>query len=472
MSQANDRATILVVDDEAAIRESLRMILEFEGYQVEEARHGADALARLGEVSPDAILLDIRMPELDGIEVLRALRERGNEAPVLMISGHADLGTALEAARHGAYDFFEKPLQRERVLLALRNAVEASRLKRENQTLRQEPDDLIGSSASMRRLRETIDRAAPTLATVLITGESGTGKELVADAIHRASPRAAKAYVQVNCAAIPEELIESELFGHEKGSFTGAVRRQTGKFVAANGGSIFLDEIGDMSQRTQAKVLRVLQSGEVEPVGAEKTLRVDVRVIAATNRDLEKDIASGRFREDLFYRLNVVPIRTPPLRERVEDLPQLVEYFVRRLSRVQPTRAKRFAPEAIAQMQTLPWRGNIRELKNLVERLMILSVDDVVARQDVLLATGGGAPGLSDALLSVATLREFRELSEELFIRKKLEENDWNVTQTAQAIDTPRSNLYKKLEAYGIRRQGSAASAESAEDESEADATL
>jgi two-component system nitrogen regulation response regulator NtrX len=467
MSRGNDRATVLVVDDEAAIRESLRMILEFEGYQVEEARHGAEALARLSELSPDAILLDIRMPELDGIEVLRALRERGNQAPVLMISGHADLGTALEAARHGAYDFFEKPLQRERVLLALRNAVEASQLKRENQSLRQQPDDLIGASAVMRRLREMIDRAAPTLATVLITGESGTGKELVADAIHRASPRAAKAYVQVNCAAIPEELIESELFGHEKGSFTGAVRRQTGKFVAAHGGSIFLDEIGDMSQRTQAKVLRVLQSGEVEPVGAEKTLRVDVRVIAATNRDLDKDIASGRFREDLFYRLNVVPIRTPPLRERVEDIPQLIEYFLRRLGRVQPTRAKKFAPEAIAQMQTLPWRGNIRELKNLVERLLILSAEDVVSRQDVLLATGGGAPGMSDALLSVATLREFRELSEELFIRKKLEANDWNVTQTAQAIDTPRSNLYKKLEAYGIRRQGIALAPEN---ETEADA--
>jgi two-component system nitrogen regulation response regulator NtrX len=299
-----------------------------------------------------------------------------------------------------------------------------------------------------------VDRAAPTPATVLITGESGTGKELVARALHEGSPRSSKPLVQVNCAAIPEELIESELFGHEKGSFTGAVRKQTGKFVAAHGGTIFLDEVGDMSARTQAKVLRVLQSGEVEPVGSEKQVRVDVRVIAATNRDLEDEIEAGRFRQDLFYRLNVVPVRTPPLRERLEDVPVLVDYFVRRYSRLNNYRPRPFDDDALAYLQALPWPGNVRELKNLVERLLILAPGDSVSRDDVIAIAGGARPDdLGGAVFAVQTLREFRETAEKLFILRKLEENDWNVTQTAQAIDTPRSNLYKKLDQYDIRRE-------------------
>jgi two-component system, NtrC family, nitrogen regulation response regulator NtrX len=447
------RASILVVDDEAAIRDSLRMILEYEGYRVEEAGSGREALTRAAERTPDAVVLDVKMPEMDGLEVLRQLHERGFEMPVLVISGHGDVPTAVEATRRGAYDFFEKPLQRERVLLSLRNAVESHRLANENRTLRLEADDLIGSSPAMRRLRETIERAAPTPATVLVTGESGTGKELVARAIHRRSPRSGRALVQVNCAAIPEELIESELFGHEKGSFTGAVRRQTGKFVTADGGTIFLDEIGDLSARAQAKVLRVLQNGEVEPVGAERTVRVDVRVIAATNRRLEDEIAAGRFREDLFYRLNVVPIRTPPLRERLEDVPLLVDYFVRRYAAQNNYRPRDFEPAALELLSALPWKGNVRELKNLVERLLILAPGDAIGRDDVLAATGGARPDLGSAALAVKTLREFRETAERLFILRKLEENDWNVTQTAQAIDTPRSNLYKKLDQYEIRRE-------------------
>jgi two-component system nitrogen regulation response regulator NtrX len=447
------RASILVVDDEASIRDSLRMILEYEGYRVEEASSGRQALARVAERAPDAVLLDVKMPEMDGLEVLRALGERGYEMPVLVISGHADVPTAVEATRRGAFDFFEKPLQRERVLLSLRNAVESHRLQSENRTLKPEPDELIGSSAAMRRLRETLERAAPTPATVLVTGESGTGKELVARAIHRLSPRAARALVQVNCAAIPEELIESELFGHEKGSFTGAVRRQTGKFVTADGGTIFLDEIGDLSARAQAKVLRVLQNGEVEPVGAEKTVRVDVRVIAATNRDLEDEIAGGRFREDLFYRLNVLPVRTPPLRERLEDVPVLVDYFVRRYTDQNNYRLREFDPGALELLGALPWKGNVRELKNLVERLLILAPGDRITREDVVAAAGGARPDLGGALLAVKTLREFRETAERLFIQRKLEENDWNVTQTAQDIDTPRSNLYKKLDQYDIKRE-------------------
>jgi two-component system, NtrC family, nitrogen regulation response regulator NtrX len=459
---------VLVVDDEGAIRDSLRMILEYEGYRVEEASGGAEAVAKVASLAPQAIILDIKMPEIDGLEVLRVLGNRGYEMPVLVISGHADLATAVEATRRGAYDFFEKPLQRERVLLSLKNAIENNRLQRDSRSRPAvEPEDLVGDSPPMRRVREMVERAAPTPATVLITGESGTGKELVARAIHRQSPRKNGALVQVNCAAIPDELIESELFGHEKGSFTGAVRRQTGKFVSAHGGTIFLDEVGDMSPRTQAKVLRVLQNGEVEPVGAEKTVQVDVRVVAATNRDLEAEIGAGRFREDLFYRLNVVPLRTPPLRERLEDVPVLVDWFVRRYTQADNYRPKKFTPDAMAQLQAMPWRGNVRELKNLVERLLILTAGDVIDRRDVLAVAGARDAALPESLFALKALRDFRDEAERLFILHKLERNDWNVTQTAQAIDTPRSNLYKKMEQYGIRRAGSAA-AERPEDADEA----
>jgi two-component system nitrogen regulation response regulator NtrX len=453
--RATRRASVLVVDDEAAIRDSLRMILEYEGYRVEEASSGREALARASERPLNAMFLDVKMPEMDGLEVLKTLRERGVDLPVVVISGHGDIATAVEATRRGAFDFLEKPLQRDRVLLALRNAVETDRLQRENRRLRPEPEELIGESAVMRELRRTIERAAPTTATVLITGESGTGKELVARALHRASQRHAHPLIQVNCAAIPEELIESELFGHEKGSFTGAVRKQIGKFVAADSGTVFLDEIGDMSARTQAKVLRVLQDGEVEPVGAASTVHVDVRVVAATNRDLAKEIENGRFREDLYYRLNVIPVETPPLRERLEDLPLLVEHFVDRFAREHGYPHRRFSSEALGALAGMPWRGNVRELRNLVERLLILATGETVGAKDVATITGSAVePELETALLGHRTLREFREASEKLFLLHKLREQNWNVTRTAQLIETPRSNLYKKMEQYEIRRDG------------------
>ena len=454
MAKSRDatRAAVLIVDDEASIRESLRMILEYESYRVDEAKSGPEALVKVAERAPDAVLLDIKMPEMDGLAVLTAMRERGYEMPVLMISGHADLNTAVDATRRGAYDFFEKPLERERVLVSLRNAVNAHRLSTENRVLRHEPDDMVGASPAIQRLRDTIEKAAPTPATVLITGESGTGKELVARSIHNQSPRKERPFVQVNCAAIPDELIESELFGHEKGSFTGAMRKQMGKFVAADSGTIFLDEIGDMSARTQAKVLRALQSGEVEPVGAATSIRVDVRVVAATHRDLEQAIAEGDFREDLYYRLNVIPVRTPPLRERMDDVPLLVDYFVRRYAEANNYRPKEFSSEALEHLKTLPWKGNVRELKNLVERLLILSPKAEIGKQDVISSAGGAQPEISESLLAVKTLREFRDLSERLFLLHKLEDNGWNVTQTAQSVETPRSNLYKKMEQYDIRR--------------------
>jgi two-component system nitrogen regulation response regulator NtrX len=449
------KASILVVDDEAAIRESLRMVLEFEGYRVEEAKNGLEALQKVRERPPHAILLDLRMPEMDGAETLRSLRERGYDMPVLVVSGHADIATAVEMTRRGAFDFFEKPFQSDRLLVSVRNAVEARRLSEDKEGAPGGVDSslLIGVSPTMRRLRETIELAAPTTATVLVTGESGTGKELVARAIHESSARRGQAFVQVNCAAIPEELIESELFGHEKGSFTGAVRRQTGKFVAADGGTIFLDEVGDMSARTQAKVLRVLESGDVEPIGADKVVKVNVRVVAATNRKLEDEIREGRFREDLFYRLNVVPIRTPPLRERLEDVPLLVEHFSRRFCEANNYRRKRFAPEALELLQMLPFKGNVRELRNMVERLLILTPGDVIGREAVAGAAGSARVELGQSFQGLKTLREFRDQAEKLFLVQKLGDHQWNVTQTALAIDTPRSNLYKKMEQYEIRRR-------------------
>ncbi|HEV2718477.1 MAG TPA: sigma-54 dependent transcriptional regulator [Thermoanaerobaculia bacterium] len=451
---------ILVVDDETAIREAIRMTLEYEGYRVDEARSGQDGLDKATRTAYDAILLDIKMPVLDGIEVLENLKAQRVPSPVIMVSGHADITTAVECTKRGAFDFLEKPLNRDKLLLAVRNAVRQQKLEEENTELRDRVErdyQIVGEAPAMKALRGQIDLAAPTKATVLIEGESGTGKELVAREIHRRSSRANAMFVQVNCAAIPEELIESELFGHEKGSFTGAVRKQTGKFVAADGGTIFLDEIGDMSLRTQAKVLRVLQEGEVEPVGAATVVKVDVRVIAATNKDLTEEIRAGRFREDLFYRLNVIPIRTPPLRERKEDIPLLAQHFAKVFSQEYNKHEKKFAPAALKALQDAAWRGNVRELRNMIERLVIMIPSDTIDIGDLPAEFFRAATEIIASAMRLSTLQEFKDEAEKAFIVAKLREHGWNVSKTAEAIDTPRSNLYKKIEQYNIKREGGGA---------------
>ncbi len=431
------------------------MILEYEGYQVTTASDGKTALAALEADRMDAVLLDIKMPGMDGLEILDRIVEREGAPPVLMISGHGDIATAVEATRRGAADFLEKPPERERILISLANALSRNSLAAENERLRRKLEEesvLVGKSAPMQRLRAEVARAAPTSATVLIVGESGTGKELVAREIHKGSKVAGGPFIQVNCAAIPEELIESELFGHEKGSFTGAVRKQVGKFVEADGGTIFLDEIGDMSARAQAKVLRVLEAGEVEPVGAARVRQVSVRVIAATNRDLTESIKEGHFREDLYFRLNVLPVRTPPLRERTEDIPELVEHFTRLFSQRDNRKPRRFAPGALGVLKARSWAGNVRELKNLVERVLIMADSDPIEAGDLPPEARVSPTEISERGLELGTLSAFKEYAEREFLVAKLRENGWNISRTAEVINTPRSNLYKKIEHHKISR--------------------
>ena len=446
---------ILVVDDEQNIRKSLKMILEYEDYAFLEAADGEEALDIVEEtVGLDLILLDVKLPGRDGLEVLAELKKKPYSPEVIMISGHGVIQTAVEATKLGAFDFLEKPLHRERVLLSIRNALNQNKLLRECQDLRKKAEkkfELIGNHPSMKKLWKEMLKTAPTNATVLIYGESGTGKELVARAIHSHSLRAKENFIQVNCAAIPEELIESELFGHEKGAFTGATEKKLGKFEQADGGTIFLDEIGDMSLRTQSKVLRVLEEGEVQKVGSSKINRVDVRIVAATNKDLKKEIKEGNFREDLFFRLNVVPLQSPPLREKKEDIPLLVEYFLKNYVEENNFKVKKFSKGAIDAMMKFPWKGNIRELKNIVERLIIMTEENVIEQKDLPEQVRGEVHVYLPGTKTTKTLKEFRELAEKDFILAKLEENDWNISQTAREVDTPRSNLYKKLEQYGIK---------------------
>jgi len=460
---------ILVIDDEAPIRDSLKMTLEYEGYDVIGAATGQEGLALAEREAPDLVLLDVKMPGMDGIEVLERLRNMNDSLPVVVVSGHGTISTAVEATKKGAFDFIEKPFASERVLVSLRNALDSRQLRDENRVLKKAVEirhQMIGESAGLKHVMAAVSRAAPTNATVLITGESGVGKELVARTIHRNSLRSRERFVQVNCAAIPEELIESELFGHEKGSFTGATEKQIGKFEQADRGTIFLDEVGDMSAKTQAKVLRVLQEGEVERLGSARTVKVDVRVIAATNKNLEEEIEKGRFREDLYFRLAVIPIHVPPLRERQDDIAPLVRHYMDYFSRENNVRPKRIAPAALDALTRYRWRGNIRELRNTVERMIIMTGGDTIDVADLPEgvrspgAWSGGAggqappkaPSDSDAA-KAETLREFKENAERMFLVGKLRENGWNISKTAEVIGTPRSNLYKKLEQYQISQE-------------------
>jgi two-component system nitrogen regulation response regulator NtrX len=453
------KAKVLIIDDEEAIRSSLKMIFEYKDYECVLAANGEAGLKIAERENPDVVFLDIKMPQMDGMEVLKRLKAEDPSPPVVMISGHADVATAFEASKLGAFDFIEKPLESDRVLLVTRNAVEQGRLKKKVAGFREGEVGryrMVGVSGVLDQVRESVARAAPTNATVLIIGESGAGKELVARAIHRNSLRKDQEFVQVNCAAIPEELIESELFGHEKGSFTGATEKQIGKFELADKGTIFLDEVGVMRQRTQSKVLRVLQEGEVERIGSQKTIKVDVRVIAATNKNLEEAIEKGDFREDLYFRLSVIPIRVPPLRERAEDIPPLVEHFLAQFAAENNIRRKTLTPEAMAVLKRNPWRGNVRELKNTIERLLIMVPQDEIGPDqlaDVLRRPAEGGSGGGAAADPPGSLKDFKESAERSFLVQKLRESRWNISATAAAIGTPRSNLYKKLEHYGISQE-------------------
>jgi len=451
-------ARILVVDDEEGIRKILQQVLSYEGHDVRTASGGGEAFTVFPEFRPELTFLDVKMARMDGLEVLDRLRETDPTALVVMISGHGSIETAVEATRRGAYDFLEKPLDTDRLLLTIRNALQTRGLVEENVRLRGQVEtryEMVGNSFAIRGLLDRVEKVGPTDARVLITGENGTGKELVARALHRVSPRAEQRFVEVNCAAIPSELIESELFGHVKGSFTGAVTDRAGKFEQASGGTLFLDEIGDMSLAAQAKVLRALQEGIVTRVGGERPIRVDVRVIAATNKEVEKEIATGRFREDLYFRLNVVPIHVPPLRERREDIPMLVRHFMDKAIEEQRLPPRGFAPPAVDRLAHMDWPGNIRELRNTVERLLILARGNEVTAGDVERLVAGAQPAASAPgdMLAASSFAEFKERAERAYIVAKLREHDWNVSETARAVDMPRSNLYKKIERYGLLRE-------------------
>lgn len=443
------RHHILVIDDEPGIRETLCAVLEDEGYLAEAAADGAAGLVRLAESPFDCVLLDVWMPGLDGMEVLNRIQERPEaERPaVVMISGHATIETAVRATKMGAFDFLEKPLTIEKVVVVVKNSIEQRRMAMELGRLG-EPSTrypIIGESVPMKAVRQQLALMAATNGRVLIYGESGTGKELVAHAIHALSPRAKEPFVEVNCAAIPEDLIESELFGHRRGAFAGASEDKTGKIQKADGGTLFLDEVGDMSLRTQAKLLRVLDEQRVEPVGALESVRVDCRVVAATNKQLEREIDRGNFREDLFYRLNVIPFNVPALRDRVEDIPLLARHFLHEFTTAYGRKAKEFAPDALALLEDYPWPGNVRELRNLIERIVIMNPQMRIDARHVPLPVSRRAPAET-----FSSLQEVREAAEREYIFKKLEETKGNVSRTAELLGLERSHLYRKMKALGI----------------------
>jgi two-component system nitrogen regulation response regulator NtrX len=459
-------ASILVVDDEEAIVSSLGSILQDEGYEVAVAKSGVEALKIYTVDPPDLMLLDIWMPEMDGLETLRRVKELVPTAQVMVMSGHGSIETAVKAIKLGAYDYIEKPLSLENVTLRVKHALEQFRLEEENRSLRtkvQRKFELVGQSPAMQQLRQLIDTAGPTNSRVLVGGENGTGKELVARAIHLQSARADRPFVAVNCAAIPETLIESELFGHEKGSFSGATSMKRGQFEQADGGTLFLDEIGDMSLNTQAKVLRALQEQQFNRVGGTKLLKVDVRVLAASNKDLMKEIEKGTFREDLYYRLNVVPIVVPPLRERREDIPLLIRHFMKLHAEEQGLRTKEVTPDAMAVFQQYEWPGNIRELRNLIERLMIMVPGNVIDGAQASMTLQVKAPGAVSSIMPAVqtaasplftqpfdSLRDARNAFEKEYIARKLREHHWNISRTAEDLKIERSHLHRKIKLLDV----------------------
>jgi DNA-binding NtrC family response regulator len=443
--------TILIADDEQGIRDSLQKLLEFESYRVLLANDGPSALGMAREERIDLILLDIKMPGMDGLEVLSHLQEEQPELPVVIISGHGTIQTAVEATRLGAYDFIEKPIDADRILLVIRNGLEQRKLLVENISLKQKAGrytEIVGEDREIGAILETVEKVASTNARVLIMGENGTGKEMVARALHEMSPRSKESFVEVNCAAIPEELIESELFGHEKGSFTGAVSRRVGKFEMADSGTLFLDEVGDMSLNAQAKVLRVLQESIFERVGGTDPIKVDVRVIAATNKDLLAASQEGTFREDLYYRLNVVPITVPPLRRRISDLPLLVDHFLQQTAQELGQPPKKMTKRAIDKLKEYSWPGNVRELRNLIERLIILAPKATVDAEDLPPLEPGKK--IEEYFFDKESYGDFKAAVEKEYFERKLQLYGHNVSKTARKLGMQRSNLYKKLEKYGI----------------------
>lgn len=447
--------TILIIDDEKEICESIKMILEYEGYVVDYSTSAKHGLNIIEEKQISCLLLDIQMPEMSGFEVLKKVKETNPSLSVIIISAHGSVENAIKATRLGAFDFIEKPIDRDKLLISVRNAVEQVKLLTENIEIKKTLEgggEILGQSKGIKSILELIEKVAPLDTRVLITGENGTGKELVARAIHRRSQRKDKPFIEVNCAAIPNELIESELFGHEKGSFTGAFNQRIGKFELANKGTIFLDEVGDMSPQAQAKVLRAIEDGKIERVGGGKKIDVDVRIISATNKELTEEIDKEKFREDLYHRLNVIPINVPPLRERKDDIPILAEAFSKEITTRHKKPPVKFLDDAFKLFQEMNWSGNVRELKNIVERIIIIIDKREIARSDIELLLKPGQATMDDIIDESNSFQEFKEKAERAFILKQLNENNWNISKTAELLDIQRSHLYNKMKKYGIEK--------------------
>lgn len=447
---------ILIIDDEKEICESVKMILDYEGYQTDYSLLPSEGMNKLSAQNFSALLLDIQMPEMSGFEVLKRVREKNNNLAVIIITAHGSVENAIKATKLGAFDFLEKPIDRDKLLLSVRNAVDQNKLLVDNEEMKRTifgEGKILGKSKAIQEILLLIEKVAPLDTRVLITGENGTGKELVARAIHNKSFKKDKPFIEVNCAAIPNELIESELFGHEKGSFTGAMQQRIGKFELANKGTIFLDEVGDMSPQAQAKVLRVIEDGKLERVGGTKKIEVDVRIISATNKNLIDEIGKEKFREDLFHRLNVIPLNIPSLRERAEDIPILISHFASEITSKHKKLSVSFDEEAIKFLQSMPWTGNVRELRNAVERIIIIMDKRQIFKKDVESLFVIGKANFNDLIDQSNSFQEFKEKAEKAFILKQLKANDWNISKTAEILDIQRSHLYNKMKKFGIEKE-------------------